>query len=239
MDSPDRKVLKLLRQEIKAHDKPENRHNYQRFFKEKLANPEGLRAPVLRKISGRCFKTIKDLPAPDILVIGDRLLATGERYMKFFAFEWALKVKKHFRAKDFSQFESWLKKYVDNWGACDHLCCGPIGHLVDQYPQVVRKTDKWARSKNRWLRRASAVSLIVPVRNEHLLDEVFGRAETLLSDSDDMVQKGYGWMLKEASNRFPDEVFQFVYARRGDMPRTALRYAVEKMPPAKRRKAMT
>ena len=45
-----------------------------------------------------------------------------------------------------------------------------------------------------------------------------------------MVQKGYGWMLKEASNLHQDEVYQYVLRHRRDMPRTALRYAIEKMP---------
>jgi 3-methyladenine DNA glycosylase AlkD len=52
----------------------------------------------------------------------------------------------------------------------------------------------------------------------------------LLSDSDDLVQKGYGWMLKAASESHQKEVFDFVIKNRSTMPRTALRYAIEKMP---------
>ncbi len=50
-----------------------------------------------------------------------------------------------------------------------------------------------------------------------------------MQDQDDLVQKGYGWLLKEASNKFPKEVFEFVVHRKNKMPRTALRYAIEKM----------
>ena len=53
-----------------------------------------------------------------------------------------------------------------------------------------------------------------------------------------MVQKGYGWMLKEASNLYPQEVFQYVMRHKIKMPRTALRYAIEKLPPGLRKKAM-
>ena len=67
---------------------------------------------------------------------------------------------------------------------------------------------------------------------------VFKTADLLLTDDDDMVQKGYGWMLKEAANRFPNEVFNYVMKNRRDMPRTALRYAIEKYPAAKRKEAM-
>ena len=63
-------------------------------------------------------------------------------------------------------------------------------------------------------------------------------ADALLIDPDDMVQKGYGWMLKAASKTYPDEVFQYVMRHKKEMPRTALRYAIEKMPEARRRRAM-
>ena len=232
------KTLQCLRSEIAAHDKPENRINYQQFFKEKLEHPEGLKAAILRKISKQCFIGLKKLPAKDILAIGDDLLDSGERYMRFFAFEWALKVKKEYRPQDFKRFASWLKKYVDNWGACDHLCCGPIGYLVYQFPELAVKLQPWTKSRNRWQRRASAVSLIVAVRKGTLLNEVLRTADILLKDTDDMVQKGYGWMLKEASHEFPAEVFEYVMKNKREMPRTALRYAIEKLPPNRRKEAM-
>jgi 3-methyladenine DNA glycosylase AlkD len=238
MKQKDNQIIDTLRQELAKHNKPENLSNYQRFFKEKLDHPIGLKVPVLRKISNSCYKEIKNLPGKDILAIGDQLLASGERYMRFFAFEWAIKVKDQYTKGDFKRFEAWLKKYVDNWGSCDHISCGPMGLLILQYPDLSAKMKVWTKSKNRWMRRAAAVSLIAPVRKRILLNEVFKTADILLVDSDDMVQKGYGWMLKEASNEYPKEVFDFVMKHKAKMPRTALRYAIEKLPADKRKKAM-
>jgi 3-methyladenine DNA glycosylase AlkD len=231
-------VISLLKQELNKIDKPANRLNYQRFFKEKLEQPVGIKTAVLRKISNRCFRELRDLPPKEMLKLCDGLLASGEHYARFFAFEWSDKIRDDFTTSDFSLFQRWLKKYVDNWGACDHFCGSTIGPLLLLYPELVKRTELWARSRNRWLRRASAVCLISPVRNRLLLDQVFSRADTLLTDSDDMVQKGYGWMLKEASNVYPKEVFAYVMAHKDQMPRTALRYAIEKYPPAKRKQAM-
>jgi len=59
-----------------------------------------------------------------------------------------------------------------------------------------------------------------------------------LMDPDDLVQKGYGWMLKSLAENCEDEVFQYVLSKRSVMPRTALRYAIEKMPDKKRQEAM-
>ena len=238
MQTTASKIIAHLQREIAKQDKPENRSNYQRFFKEKLKHPVGLRTPILRNISNQCFKEIKSRPARDILGYCGELLESGRRYMRFFAFEWAIQVAKEYKPQDFKLFETWLKKYVDGWGNCDHLCCGPIGILVYQFPDLSSKTHRWTRSRNRWLRRAAAVSLIVPVRNRLLLEEVFRTADSMLVDKDDMVQKGYGWMLKEASNQFPDEVFGYVMKNKSQMPRTALRYAIEKLPADMRKKAM-
>jgi 3-methyladenine DNA glycosylase AlkD len=71
-----------------------------------------------------------------------------------------------------------------------------------------------------------------------LLNQAFKTADAVLLDEDDMVQKGYGWMLKEASQAFPKEVFDFVNARKARMPRTALRYAIEKLPAKQRKQLM-
>ncbi|UCE65110.1 MAG: DNA alkylation repair protein [Candidatus Zixiibacteriota bacterium] len=231
------KLLEKLNREIARHDKPENRLNYQKFFKEKLEHPVSIKTAILRKISNNCFKEVKGKPAMEILDICDELLESGERYMRFFAFEWARKLKGQYRKADFARFERWLDDYVNHWGSCDSFC-GITGQLLVQYPDLVTKVKKWTKSKNRWFRRAAAVSLVVPVRNGLLLKEVFKTADLLLTDDDDMVQKGYGWMLKEAGDRFPDEVFKYVMKNKREMPRTALRYAIEKYPAAKRKEAM-
>lgn len=231
-------MIKRLRQEIAENDRPENQIDYQQFFKEKLKDPVGLKTPVLRQISRQCFKDIKAMPAAEVLNLCDDLLASGHRYMRFFAFEWALNLKGQYAKSDFGKFEGWLNKYVESWGSCDHLSCGPLGNIILRYPELVAKTKPWTKSKNMWLRRAAAVSLIMPVRNRMLLDEVFDTADRLLTDEEDLVQKGYGWMLKEASNVYLQEVFVYVMDHKDRMPRTALRYAIEKMPEDMRTQAM-
>lgn len=83
------------------------------------------------------------------------------------------------------------------------------------------------------------MSLINPVRQGKLLKDVFDIADRLLEDADDMVQKGYGWLLKEASRCHQAEVLRYVIQNKKRMPRTALRYAIELMPKDLRQKAMS
>ena len=112
-----------------------------------------------------------------------------------------------------------------------------------KYPDYIAKLKDWAKSPNRWVRRGSAVSLIIPVRKGLFLDDIIEIAHILLHDKDDLVQKGYGWMLKAASlsetfvkssdemkRKHLETVFNFVMKHKATMPRTALRYAIEKMP---------
>ena len=82
------------------------------------------------------------------------------------------------------------------------------------------------------------MSLIIPARRGKFLEDVFDIADILLLDEDDLVQKGYGWMLKEASRLNQRQVFDYVVRQKAVMPRTALRYAIEKMPEDMRRSAM-
>jgi 3-methyladenine DNA glycosylase AlkD len=229
--------ISLVRAELKRADTPQNRMNAQQFHKEKV-QAIVLRAPVVRQISGTVFREIKALPKKDIYALCETLFRSSRAEEKSVAFDWAFRLRRDFEPSDFRRFESWLTKYVKSWSSCDTLCIRLTGELIRAFPDLAAKTEPWVDSRNRWKRRASAVSLIVPVSKGLLLDLVFSRADQLLVDSDDMVQKGYGWMLKEASNRFPDEVFSFVMERRHRMPRTALRYAIEKYPQPKRRIAM-
>jgi 3-methyladenine DNA glycosylase AlkD len=231
-------IVELLQTEVRKADRPANRVNYQQFFKEKLDEPVGLRGPVLKEIANTGYKAIKDGTPTEIMHLCDQILETDLRYRRFFAFDWTVRQQKYFQPSDFARFERWLKKYVDNWGTCDSLCCGPLGLLVARYPELAAKTRPWRKSKNRWHKRASAVTLIVPVRQGLLFDEVLAVADVLLEDPDDMVQKGYGWTLKEATKKFPDEVFDYVMRYKDRMPRTALRYAIEKLPTARRKLAM-
>jgi 3-methyladenine DNA glycosylase AlkD len=78
--------------------------------------------------------------------------------------------------------------------------------------------------------KAGICSFADPARKGIFLNDIFEITDILLCDKDDMVQKGYGWMLKVASQSHQDEVFKYVMKNKAVMPRTALRYAIEKLP---------
>ena len=115
----------------------------------------------------------------------------------------------------------------------------PYNRRLDpEIPRKLKRVESWAKSENRWLKRAAAVSLIVPAKKGYFLSESFEICDLLLVDEDDLVQKGYGWLLKEESRKHQNEVFNYVFKNRKIMPRTALRYAVELMPKELKAEAM-
>lgn len=230
-------IIQEIREELKANIDEEYRESIQRFFKERITC-YGVRTPVVRKIAVQFFSDIKQKSKKEIYDLCEELLESGMSEERGIAFDWAFRLQDTYVPSDFKVFESWLKKYVTNWGACDHLCGHPLGTFIFKFPEFIPKVKGWTASKNRWMRRASAVSLIYSIGKEKHLESVLEIADCLLQDHDDMVQKGYGWLLKEASNVYPQEVFRYVMKNKAKMPRTALRYAIEKMPAEWKKKAM-
>jgi 3-methyladenine DNA glycosylase AlkD len=238
-------ILKKIRHELKQNTDKKYKHGAENYFKEPV-NFIGVRTPTVRKIATKYWEQIKYESKPEIFKLCEALLKNNHHNPfdeeATIAYAWAYRLKKQYQKTDFATFERWLKKYVSNWGKCDDFCTHAFGTLLRMYPELIIKTKPWQKSKNRWLRRASAVIFIVSANTYEIdpkyLKHVFATANALLHDKDDLVQKGYGWMLKAASHHNPKEVFEFVMERKDKMPRTALRYAIEKYPQEMRLRAM-
>jgi len=235
--SREDKVIQDIRKELRENADEKHRQSIQRFFKEEV-KLLGVKTPIFRKITKKYFPAIKDRPKQEIFSLCEKLLESGFMEDRGVAFDWAFHLRHQYEKKDFTILESWLNKYVTNWAACDSLCCRALGYFIYKFPEYFPKVKKWAVSNNRWVRRGSAVVLIYSIEKEKPLAPVFEIADILLLDKDDMVQKGYGWMLKVASDHEPKKVFEYVMRNKKEMPRTALRYAIEKLSPDLRKQAM-
>ena len=175
---------------------------------------------------------------PAIYRICEELLRSGWGEEAILVGLWMPKLYKLYVWEDIFVFREWIDKYIDNWAECDTFCNHTMEKFLERFPAAIEEIKGWTASENRWMKRAAAVSLIIPARKGQYLEDIFQIADRLIESNDDMVQKGYGWMLKEASKAHLQKVYEFIMARRQVMPRTALRYAIEKMPEEMRRKAM-
>lgn len=223
--------------DLKKYSDPVYQKSVQRFFLEPI-KCYGVRKDTVKKIAKLFWLEIKDGSKSEIFDLCDQLLDIGYMETSIVAFQWSLLLKKRYELSDIKVFESWLSKYVTNWALCDDLCGGALGVLLKHYPELIDTTESWLYSKNRWMRRASVVCLIYAGLTRDQLPIIFNRCTILLTAEDPMIQKGYGWLLKKTADRYQKEVFDFVMQHKNTMPRTALRYAIEKMPVSFKNEAM-
>ena len=181
---------------------------------------------------------VKTLDKQAIFALCEELFRSDYTEEAFIVSFWLPNYIDNLEPSDLATFKRWIERYINNWAKCDGFCNHTIGDLIQKYPETVGEVKSWAKSENRWLKRASAVSLIVPAKKGLFLQDAFEICDVLLTDGDDMVQKGYGWLLKEESRKHQKEVFDYVVKNRKVMPRTALRYAIELMPRELKAEAM-
>ena len=134
-----------------------------------------------------------------------------------------------FGVREFGMFETWINRYVRNWAHTDGVGTWLIAGAIANQPALIRRLDAWTKSKNRWKRRAAIVSLLQEAKRGRNTSSVFRIARRLLLDPDAIVQKGVGWVLKEAYPPKPREVCKFLDPWRAKAPRLLLRIAAEKM----------
>jgi 3-methyladenine DNA glycosylase AlkD len=231
------KIINNIRLELIQNADEKTKLSGERFFKEDV-KLYGIKSADVSRISKEYYKAIEDKSKLHIFALCEELWKSGYMEESFVACNWAYNVRKEYVAVDFNVFEKWVNTYIGNWASCDTLCNHTIGTFIEMYPGYLSGLKKWAQSQNRWVKRASAVSLIIPARKGKFLNDIFEIADILHSDKDDMVQKGYGWMLKAASEAHQKDVFNYVISKKATMPRTSLRYAIEKMPPELKALAM-
>ena len=133
-------------------------------------------------------------------------------------------------------WKCWLvANHSANWATTDSICCSLIGPLLVKCPELGVRMRIWAGDRNLWVRRAAAVGLIPSVRQGGGLDLAYEIARRLHADEEDLIQKAVGWMLREAGKIDRPRLERYLRANGRDIPRTTLRYAIERFPERKRR----
>ena len=230
-------ILSRIRMELEAKADPKHKEGAERYFKEK-AIFYGVRNPIVNKMASEYWKEVKPIGKERIFELCEELLSSDYSEEAFIVCNWVPRLKRQFSKEDLPRFRRWIDDHLNTWAKVDTFCNHTMGDYIGLYPETVKELKGWTTSDNRWMRRASAVSLILPARRGEYIDDIFEIADSLLEDQDDMVQKGYGWMLKEASKVHQRAVFEYVLKNIERMPRTALRYAIELMPGEMRKEAM-
>jgi 3-methyladenine DNA glycosylase AlkD len=221
-------VILQIRQELTAQADPEIQKSSKRYFKDEI-RCYGMKTATVIALAKRYWKEVKNRPKQEIFALCEGLYLSGYMEESFIVSEWAHALSERYEREDITVFRRWIDSYITNWASCDGFCNHTMGDFIEQYPECIEELKCWTQSENRWMRRAAAVSLIVPAKHGKFLREVIEIADLLLTDKNDMVQKGYGWLLKEASRKHQKDIFDYIMKNKKVMPRTALRYAIELM----------
>jgi 3-methyladenine DNA glycosylase AlkD len=126
-------------------------------------------------------------------------------------------------------------KYINNWDLVDTSASYILGnHYLGT---KAGKLYELAKSKNLWKKRVAIISTHAFIRNDSF-EHTLNISEILLKDSHDLIHKAVGWMLREVGKRSLREELNFLDKHHKVMPRTTLRYAIERLSPALKKKYM-
>ena len=230
---PPPQTLAAARKRLLGLRNPKDAEFLQRFFKttpgQYGAGDQflGIRVPATREVA----REFHDLPIDDIASLlkekwhEARLLAVillSNRYAKGSPAE---------RKKIFDLYVANAAR-VNNWDLVDASAANIVGaHLETRKRNLLYKL---ARSKNLWERRIAIVSTFRFIRNDEF-DDTLRISRALMRDEHDLIHKAVGWMLREVGKRDASVLEAFLDEHAHELPRTALRYAIERMTPEKKR----
>ncbi len=118
--------------------------------------------------------------------------------------------------------------YINNWDLVDISSYKILGHYLYHHPNEISILDNLAFSDSLWERRIGMISCFYLIKNMSF-DYPLKIASTLLLDPHDLIHKAVGWMLREIGKRDLSVLEEFLEVNKKQMPRTMLRYAIEKM----------
>jgi 3-methyladenine DNA glycosylase AlkD len=215
----------------------EHTDGVQWFFKDEIKS-HGWYTAKLRTVAVRFRRRIrKEFGLDFLLRVADKLFAGRVLEEKVFAVFLLEKMTDEFGDTEFRLFESWLPR-ISSWADHDGLVHYLIAPMVAAKPDRTRRVSRWAKSTDRWHRRAACVALIQGTRRKIFFSEIRRLSNQLLSDEDDIVQKGLGWLLRETAKANAKRTVPYLINIRERAPRLVLRTACETLPASVRKKIL-
>ena len=172
----------------------------------------------------------------EAMVFADALIEDRHLEIKGVAIELVARFHRDFTPRLLPRWKGWLAaNHSANWATTDSICGALIGPLLLKHPAHSDSLRTWARHRNMWVRRAAIVGLIHRARRGQSLDAVYDIARRLHGDRQNLIQKAVGWALREAGKTDMVRLEHYLRAGGAGIPRTTVRYAIERFPETKRR----
>lgn len=229
VDEPGLKLLREALGELQSPLRAEHSHRFFKTGKGEYAEDDvflGITVPVQRRLA----KKYQSLPIKDVL----RLLSSDiheERLIAIFIL--IIRYDKGTPADKEKIYHIYLKntKHINNWDLVDASAYKIPGDYVFNYEKDISVLIGLAHSKDLWERRIAMISTLYFI-NRRATEPTLAIANILLNDKHDLIQKAVGWMLREMGKKASlDDLKAFLDKHHKTMPRTMLRYAIERLPP--------
>jgi 3-methyladenine DNA glycosylase AlkD len=229
-------IARIAVKRLRGLADPVKAEGVQRYFKHTV-KAYGIAAPAVRGLAAELHSSVRATwRVGDAIALCDILFAEAELEAKAVGALILARFKKELPPSFFPVVKKWLAaNLLNNWASVDVFCTDAMGAFLAAHPGYVKNIKAWAFHPNRWVKRASAVSFIKLAREEAFLPAIYEIAASLFPVDDDLVQKANGWLLREAGKRDPKRLEEFLLRHGPAVPRTTLRYAIERFPESRRK----
>jgi len=231
-----RAVARIVLDQLRSLADPVKATGVQRYFKDSV-KAYGIAAPAVRRLAADLYKSVKATwTYSDAMALCDILFPEPELEAKSVGALVLARFKREYPPSFLATVKRWLAAdLLDNWASVDVFCTDAMGDFLAASPGRAETIKSWAFHPNRWVKRASAVSFIKLARKEEFLPVIYEIAASLFPVDDDLIQKANGWLLREAGKADRERLGKFLLDNGPAIPRTTLRYAIERFPESRRK----
>ncbi len=236
-----RQLAQRAREEFRKAADPRIAAGQRGYFKKwEKVHFHGLKTPELRRIERELHQSVrKEWAYADAVELCEQLMPDRYLESKGLALTLLARYRRDFEEDLLRRAKIWLERGLcDNWAVTDHLSTQILSSLIDKFDQLATTIESWNRSPNLWVRRASAVSFVKPAGKGRHLDRAYRIATALQPGSHDLIHKACGWLLRECGKTGAGRLEQYLLKNGPAIPRTTLRYAIERFPEAKRKRIL-
>lgn len=196
----------------------------------------GVRTPAFREVLGELYAAVRGAwGLAEAVAFADLCLAKGVFELRGAGIGLLGRFEAAFKPRLLAQVRRWLDAdLLDNWAAVDSCAGVVVSPLLRRFPALVPRLAEWSASPNLWVRRMSVVALVPFARHGEYLDQAYATVWALRDDPEDLLHKACGWLLREAGKTDAGRLEWFLVERGAALPRTTVRYAIERFAPGRR-----
>jgi 3-methyladenine DNA glycosylase AlkD len=238
--APRRATIQAVARLERLADTRVQRRSCTFFKKEDVVALYGVNAPAVHALVREIHDQVKhSWSASHAVAFCDEMVRRPHLEAKLVGFLLLGRFARQFTSGLLTVVETWLAEdLVDSWAAVDGLST-VTSPLLGRHAVLLPRILEWSGSPSRWQRRAAVVTFVPFARRGAHLPDAYRLVERLADDSEDLVHKACGWLLREAGKTDSSRLIRFLELRGRRLPRTTVRYAIERLPEPERQRLLT